>query len=237
MLAFLGLTFIAVSLLVAFTFIEQRSSKVRLLKSSPVVCVYNAPARYDSLPLKNYGIPIKIKQRSLAQVIFPKLTESGDLAYIYSWHDISDLEVPNRGLNPRDTKLNTILELAPLIKHHLQIEPNVSALKDQYRQIDKLAKLVAKSHIYAANVDTYEQGLAQIKNLVRKAGKLENVYVCLIREVLIGVMIADYNPESAKVLEGDFDWQYRHAKEEYQNMKEVASAYFQLLNESKNTQL
>lgn len=237
MLTFIGMTFIFLSIALLFIFIQQRSTKLALIKNSPVVFVYGASVRYPNLPLKNYGIPLKINNQSRVQVLFPNLTPSGDLEYIYYWHDLNNIEVIQKPGKSTATKLKTLQELAPLIKEHLQVAPNTLLLKGQYRQIKKLAYLVSTSDIYAGQLDTYERSLVQIEKLLRKADELQKVYIRLIREALIGVKIADYNPD---ILEGSqvaFDSQYQRIKEEYQNMKDVVNAYSQLLNESRNTQL
>lgn len=237
MLTFLGLTFILLSIALLFIFIYQRNTKLILVKSSPVIFVYGASVRYPNLPLKNYGIPLKINNQSRVQVLFPKLTPAGDVEYIYSWHDLSDIEIPQPTGSSTAKKLIEIQKLALIIKEHLQIEPEVLSLEEQYRRIKKLAYLVATSDIYAVYLDTYERYLVQINNLLNKADKLQKVYIRLIREALIGVKIAEYNSDFLEVSQVALDLQYQRIKEEYQNMKDVVNVYSQLLKESKNTQL
>lgn len=237
MLTFVGLSFILLSIALLFIFIYQRSTKLTLVKNSPVVFVYGACIRYPNLPLKNYGIPLKINNQSRVQVLFPKLTISGDVEYIYSWHDLSNIELPQPTGKSTAKKLDDLQKLALIIKEHLQIEPEVLSLKEQFRQIAKLANLVSTSDIYVGYLGTYEQALVQIDKLLNKAAQLQKVYIRLIREALIGAKIADYNPDLLEVSQVAFDSQYQRIKEEYQNMKDVVNVYSQLLKESRNTQL
>ena len=235
-LTFIGLTFIVLSMALLFVLIQQRSTKLELIENSSIVFVYGAEVRYPNLPLKNYGIPLQINNKSRVQVLFPKLTPSGDIEYIYSWHDLSDIEVPQEPRRFHNNNLKNLKEITLIIKEHLQIEPDTLSLKEQYIQIKKLANLISTSDIYAVHLGTYESALVQIENLLTKANELQKVYVRLIREALIGVKIAEYSPDILNFSKVTFDEQYQRIKEEYQNMKDVVNAYSQLLNESKNTQ-
>lgn len=145
----IGLIFIVL----LFIFSQQQSKKLRLVKNSPVVFVYGAQVRYPNLTLKNYGIPLKIKRQSKVKVLFPTLTTYGELEYIYSWHDLNDLDVSQTPGKSTDAKLSTIHYLAPIINYHLQSEPNALFLNEQYSQIKNLVYLVASSDLYADNLD------------------------------------------------------------------------------------
>lgn len=235
MLTFVGLTLILLSIALLCIFIYQRGTKLTLVRNSPVIFVYGASVRYPNLPLKNYGIPLKINNQSRVQVLFPKLTTSGDLEYIYSWHELSNIEIPQPLGKSTARKLNNLQNLALIIKQHLQIEPEVLSLKEQYGQIQKLANLVSTSDIYVGYLGTYERALLQIDKLLNKAAQLQKVYIRLIREALIGVKIAEYNPDMLEFSQVAFDSQYQRLKEEYQNMKDVVNFYSQLLKESQNT--
>lgn len=233
MLTLIGLTFIVL----LFIFIQQQSKKLRLVKNSPVVFVYDAQVRYPNLTLKNYGIPLKTNNQSKVKVLFPTLTTYGELEYIYSWHDLSDIDVSQKPGKFNDTKLKTIHYLAPIIKYQLKIEPNILCLNEQYNQIKNLAYLVSTSDIHANSLGTYERALIQIEKLLKKTDRLQKVYIRLIREALIGIKIAEYNPDILEFSQFAVDSQYQRVKEEYQNMKDVVNAYSQLLKESRNTQL
>lgn len=236
MLEFLGLAFIVVWCLAAFMFVQRRNTQIQLIKMNPVVWVDSAQIRYPSLPLQHYGIPLRIKDNNRLQVIFPQLTESGDVEYIYSWHDFRDIDIPDITYHHKDSKLRALQELAPVIKEQLKIEPEILALEKQYRKIDKLANLVATSDLYSGQLEVYKRALVQIEDAVKKAEQLQQLYIRLVRETLIGVQVAEYNPDSIQTSQLAFDLQYRQIKEEYQTLKDTVHAYSHLLKESKNTE-
>ncbi|MEP0755177.1 hypothetical protein NDA03_23455 [Trichocoleus sp. Lan] len=231
---FLIILVILVPLVIAYLINEKRKAKIKQIKNNTVVLVKGAEQKYPSLPLKNYGIPLMVRRQNRVQVVFPRLTPEGDVEYIYSWHPLNDVEVIEQNSKTNDPKLTTIKELAPIIHEHWQLEPEMSVLEEQYRKINDLADLVSTSDVYSVQVATYEKALLEVEKLLRKAEQLQKIYVRLIREALIGVKVAEYNPDRLIVSHLAFELQYQRMKEEYQHLKDVAHAYSQLLNESRN---
>lgn len=85
------------------------------------------------------------------------------------------------------------------------------------------------SELYLSQQEIYERALFQVENLLDKAEELQRVYVRLIREVLIGREIAQYSPDLLPNDSLAIDNQYKKIKEEYQYMKDTATAYAELL--------
>ena len=226
--------FIFLILALAYIITERRRTKIKQIKSSLVVLVKGAEQKYPNLPLKNYAIPLMVRRENRVQVVFPRLTQNGDVEYIYSWHELKDVQAITPISKTNDPKLTTIKELAPIIKEHWQIEPEMSALEQQYSKINNLANLVSTSDVYSVQIDTYDRALKEVEKLLSKAEQLQKIYVRLIREALIGVQVAEYNPDGLEVSQMAFDSQYQRLKQEYQTMKDVAHAYSQLLRESRN---
>jgi len=234
---FLGISFIVISLVLTFIFFQQRNTKLKLLKTTPIVGVNGLQVRYQNLALQNYAIPIKVVDKDKVQVIFPKLTKSGNVEYIYSWHYLINIYVPELSLKRKNRNINTIKAIGLLIKEKIQIEQDISVLEKQHDKITDLAHLVSFSEVYTNYVETYKRALGQIENVLEQARQLRGVYACLIKEVLIGLQVAEYNPDTLQVSQVAFDLQYRRIKEEYQNMKDAVNVYTQLLQESRNINL
>ena len=210
----------------------RRSKKIEKINSSDIVLVNGAEERYRNLSLKNYAIPVRIKERERVEVIFPRLTPDGDVEYLYSWHDLSDVEILRDETEINNVKLRAAKELAPLIKEHLLIEKEIFILDEQQQKLDDLADLVSTSDIYSSQLETYEKAILQIENLLEKAEQLQKIYIHLIREALIGIQIAGYNPDSIRDNRLAFDVQYQRIRQEYQYMKDVATAYSTLMREN-----
>lgn len=205
--------------------------KVKRLRRHVVLQVDGADTRYPDLPLGNLGILWQVKQLQRVQVIFPKLTSDGDVEYVYSWHDLKAVHLPR--LTKPDAydkaRLKAAQEMASLITEHLQLETELLNLRKQHQKISELLKLVTTSDFYANQQDVYERALAQVENLMDQAEALRQVYIRFIREVLIGNQLAGYDPSLLPDNQGAIDLQYRKMKQEYQMMKDVATAYTGLL--------
>ncbi len=85
---FLKILLIFLPLVIAYIIIERQNTKIKKIKSSNVVLVKDATVTYPGLPLNNYGIPLMTRRQSRVQVVFPRLTQDGDVEYIYSWHNL-----------------------------------------------------------------------------------------------------------------------------------------------------
>jgi hypothetical protein len=209
----------------------RRTKKIEQISSSDIILVDEAEKLYANLPLKNYGVPLRVKNRDRVEVIFPRLTPDGDVEYLYSWHNIDDVEVPGTHGDEKNVWLRAVKHLAPLIKEHLQIEQEIISLEKQHREISDLADLVSTSDMYSSQLELYDRALVQIENLLKKAEQLQAIYIHLVREALIGVRIAGYNPESIQDNRLAFDSQYQRIRSEYQHLKDVATAYAELRRE------
>ncbi|MEL7039696.1 MAG: hypothetical protein AAFO04_29435, partial [Cyanobacteria bacterium J06592_8] len=187
--------------------------------------VDGADTRYQDLPLGNLGVFCEVNEKRRIRVIFPKLTSQGDVEYIYSWHDLKSIHIPDFEKNQKSrVNFKTAQQLAFLIKEHIQfVEPEIFNLEKQWDKINELLDLVATSELYAGQQEIYERALFQVENLLNKAEELRQVYVRFIREVLIGRKIAGYNPHLLPDDSLAIDDQYKRIKEEYEYMKEFAN--------------
>lgn len=209
----------------------RRNKKIEKVLNTKIVLINEVEERYSNLCLKNYGLPLKVKERDKVQVIFPRLTPNGDVEYIFSWHNLDDVEIPEVEIYQNDIKLRAGKELAPLIKEHLQIEQEILSLEEQYQKVNDLADLVSTSELYSSQLDIYERAVVEIENLLEKAEQLQKIYIHLIREGLIGIQVAGYNPDNIRDNRLAFDSQYKRIKEEYQYMRDAATAYQELMRQ------
>jgi hypothetical protein len=209
----------------------RRTKRIEKILNSNIVFIHGFEERYSKLCLKNYGIPIKDNKRDKVQVIFPRLTAQGHVEYIFSWHSLDVVEIPNIETAQRDIKLRVGKELAPLIKEHLEIEQEILSLEEQDCKVNDLADLVSTSELYSSQLELYEQALVEIEKFLKKAKQLQNIYIHLIREGLIGIQVAGYNPDTIQNNRLAFDAKYQSMREEYQYMKDVATAYTELMHQ------
>lgn len=232
MLGILVAAFLIGAAVVWWMFLRQ---KLEWINSHALVYVQGADYRYPGLPLGNFGIPMRTKDSNgfkRVEVVFPRLTETGDVEYIYSWHRLQDvqmakpetIQVPGESMKLADG-------IMPIIQDHLQIDADITRLHQEYRKVNELADLVSTSNLYASQVHLYERALNQIDNLLRKAQELEQIYVHFIRETLIGLEVSRYDPAQ---ITGDvviFDAKYKQLKDEYLQMRDAATAYAELTSE------
>jgi len=209
----------------------RRNKKVKKILNTKIILINKVEERYSNLCLKNYGLPLKVKERDKVQVIFPRLTPNGDVEYIFSWHNLDDVEIPEVEIDQNDIKLRAAKELAPLIKEHLQIEQEILSLEEQYQKVNDLADLASTSELYSNQLDIYERAVVEIENLLEKAEQLKKIYIHLIREGLIGIQVAGYNPDNIRDNRLAFDLQYKRIKKEYQYMRDAATAYQELMRQ------
>jgi len=156
----------------------RRNKKIKKILNSHIILINEPEERYYKLCLKNYGIPLKINERAdKVQVIFPRLNVEGDVEYIFSWHSLGVVEIPDMETAQQDIKLRVGKELAPLIKEHLQIEQEILSLEEQECNVNNLADLVSTSELYSSQLELYEKALVQIENLLKKAKQFQNIYI------------------------------------------------------------
>lgn len=228
------ITSITIILLIALSgywFVFYPNQKIKRIKRNLVVEVDRVDSRYPNLPLSNLGIFFEVNEKRRIRVIFPKLTQEG-IEYIYSWHNLQSIRIPALEKTHTQGRINLKVaqELASLIKEHIQfVEPEILNLRKQWHRINELIDLVATSEFYASQQGIYKRALFQIERMLDKAEELEQVYIGFIREVLIGRQVAEYNlnllPDDGLAI----DDHYKIIREEYQNMKDTATAYAELL--------
>lgn len=229
----LGLVAI-VSASLATSWLIQRMRKLTWIRQHRLVYVSGAENRYPQLPLGNYGLPLETKTTDgflRVKVVFPRLTEAGDVEYIYSWHYLQNVAIVQMRLNQRvKVKFSFANDIAPVIQEHLQIDREIEQLNQKYAQLNQLANLIATSDLYATKIDLYERAINQVETLLSQAATLENIYVRLIRETLIGAKISQFDADSLTTRSINFLEQYQQVKESYLRLKDEATAYLELAN-------
>ncbi|BAU13478.1 hypothetical protein LEP3755_40170 [Leptolyngbya sp. NIES-3755] len=218
--------------LIAYLFLQYHNYKIRAIINSNVVTVEGAEDRYRNLPLGNFAVPHRFRGPDRVQVVFPTITDKGDVEYIYSWHSLKDVQPITLSRTHRQNKVRVMAELAPIMKEHLKLEQDTIALENQSVRINKIAQLVAVSDFYSSQLELYEKAIDETEKLIKKVEELSAVYVRIVRETLIGTRIADFNPDLLLDLHVPLDAQYERVKAEYQYMKDTAQAYYELLRES-----
>ncbi|MDJ0633556.1 MAG: hypothetical protein QNJ34_10245 [Xenococcaceae cyanobacterium MO_188.B29] len=210
---------------------QRRQRKIEYIKRSQVVTINNDELIQDDFILYNYGIPLEIKNSGIVEVVLPTLDSEGQLMYHYSFHYLSGLSIPKFKINQRKEELRAAQQLGYYIKEHFQIERDITALKEQDKRINDLAKLVLKSDIYSNQIEKYNKALIEIRKLIKKAEQLERLYINLVREGLIGIKISSYNTEDITNNLLIHNIKYERLREEYQYMKDVATAYGSIMRQ------
>ncbi|MEO0406275.1 MAG: hypothetical protein AAF289_02885 [Cyanobacteria bacterium P01_A01_bin.135] len=229
--AMLGfLTLVAVGSL--YYFIVYPYQKIRRMRRTLVVQVPGAEARFPGFPLGNIGIFANSDRRHRVRVIFPTLAPRDKVEYVSAWYDVHQLScpTPNRLPPKGQTNLEFAQELSFLVHDHVRfIEPEIQRLQDQRTQICQLRTLVATSDIHAGQQGSYDRALEQVNELLQKAEELQFAYVCTIREILIGRQVAAYDPSGLPPDSATIDSRYMAVREEYEQMKAIATAHTELL--------
>lgn len=218
---------------IAYLFLSHHNRQIQTVRGSNVVIVEGATDRYPNLPLGNFAVPNRFRSPDRIQVVFPMLTDAGDVEYIYSWHSLSAVTPMQLSRSHRQNKVRVMAELAPVIKEHLKLELDMIALENQLVKINKIAELVAVSDLYSSQLSIYERAIDETEKLINKVEELSRVYVRIVKETLIGTRIAEFNPDLMLDLHVPLDEQYDRVKSEYQFMKDSAHAYYELLRESR----
>lgn len=218
--------------LIAYLYLQYQNYQIRTIRNSDVVIVKGAEDRYPNLSLGNFAVPHRFRAPDRVQVVFPTITDAGDVEYIYSWHSLKSVTPVTLSRTDRQNKIRVMAELAPVMKEHLKLELDTVALEKQFEKINKIAKLVSVSDFYASQLETYEKAIDETNKLIQKVDELSAVYVRIVRETLIGTRIAEFNPDLLLDLHVPLDAQYERVKAEYQFMKDTTQAYYDLLKES-----
>lgn len=244
-------------LLLPYMWIKELSTKrqIKKIKSHAVVLIKNLPEDlyFDTnkcVYLTDsesdiFAILTKISQPKTYKLTIPFVYYTGynhcvQLEYdstIYKLNNVSNVKSIIRFGATNNYKLTTVQQLAPIINEHLQIKAEIKKLRKQYVKISKLAKLVAASDIYNERLHIYETALRKIINCSNQAEQLQQSYTRLVREMLIGIKVAEEELKYLPDRETSFDLQYQRIQEEYNIMKDVATAYYQLLKDSRHTQV
>jgi hypothetical protein len=217
---------------IAYFFLSHHNRQIQTVRDSDVVVVEGAIDRYPNLPLGNFAVPNRFRSPDRVQVVFPMLTDAGEVEYLYSWHSLKSVTPAVLSRTHRQNKVRVMAELAPLIKEHLRLELDRVALENQMTKIQKIAELVAVSDLYSSQLGTYERAMDETEKLICKVEELSRIYVRMVKEALIGTRIAEFNPDLLLDLHVPLDEQYTRVKSEYQFMKDSAQAYYDLLKES-----
>lgn len=226
----LGVVLLAIATLVVL--VVQHLRKLHHVKMHRPLHVRGATNRYPNLPLGNYGVPMRMGDASRphrVEMIFPRLTDDGDVEYLYSWHNLADVERVRSG--PKSSAPQALVSsLAPIILQHLQIEADLADLDAKQTKLHQAIDLVSTSEFYASQISIYQQANAQLESLVNQAEALRNLHIRLIRESLIGTHLAKL--DASVMLDGspDFEQEYQRLKEEFLYLKESAVAYSELLH-------
>ena len=189
--------------------------------------------------IKNSTQP-KIYTLTIPFLYYNQYDSSVDLHYYSTIHWLNDISNVNSVIKQKvktNYKLTTAQQLAPIIQEHLQIKAEIEELRQRDIKISNVAKLVATSDIYNDRLHIYKTALSKIRNCTKQAEQLHQSYTRLVKEMLIGIKVAEENFEHLPDRETSFDLQYQRLQEEYNFMKDKVSAYYELLKDSRNIQL
>lgn len=226
------ITFVSIVIIFVIFLITARASIIRFLR---VIQINNQYVFLEidkelDYPLGNLGIFSQLNNKQdKVLVIFPNLTKDGDLEYISCWYDLVDVFVYSLEAPVRHENLIIMQQLSPTIQEHLQIEKDISKLEKQEQDLKQLLKLISSSDLYSEQKDIYDRALEQVQKMIDRAIELEKIYIRLVREILIGKELSNFNPN--KIIDDyiEIDSQYKKVKEEYQHLKDTANAYTELL--------
>ena len=224
------LVLIIIVFLVVFYF-SINNPKIEAIKNSKIVVVKQLKNNSNSLLLGNYCILIQFINPSRIEVVSPSLNHRGDVVYNSFWCFLSEISIPKSKRDRSSIEFNTVQKLSFYIKEHLTIEQEVDTLQKQYQKIKDLTRLVSKSEIYADRIEIYGRATVEIEKLIYKAKQLENLYIQVIRDSLIGIKIANYNLDYIQDKQLAYQSQYTKIKHEYNFMKDTAKAYGELMRQ------
>lgn len=230
---FLFILIILIFAAIIISLIYFRQRKINKILENKVVFVHSNRTDNNNLLLGKYGITLQRYNSSQVEVIFPKLNESGDLVYVSKYYYLAEISIPRSDKHKNKIEFQMAKDLAKYIKEHLQTEKEIEDLVLQYQQVHDLKKLVLKSDMYSNQIDVYEKAIKEIKKLIAKAKELEKMYIQIVREGLIGIKIANYNPNNIKDNQIAHQMMYKRVKDEYQYMKDTAHAYGELMRQRK----
>ena len=56
----------------------RRNKKIEKILNTKIILINGIEEKYSNLCLKNYGLPLKVKERDKVQVIFPRSSHFGE---------------------------------------------------------------------------------------------------------------------------------------------------------------
>lgn len=188
----------------------------------------------SSFPLNGLGIFIELNQtKDSVHLVFPYLDEAGELKYCFQWYDLLRVKIhPFPQEENKDTKVWLIQQISSFVQQHLKIQQEISKQEQEKRQIEHLLTLVAASQLYRDREGIYERALDQVEQIIEKGRKLEQIYTSLIREILIGKQLSEYDANRIPNSHLALDSQYQQIKEEYESLKDQSTAYTELIKKS-----
>lgn len=189
----------------------------------------------SSFPWNGLGIFIELNQtKDSVHLVFPFLDETGELKYHFQWYDLLQVKIhPFHQQENKDTNVWLIQQISSFVQQQLKIQQEISEQEKEKRQIEHLLTLVAASQLYGDRKGIYERALAQVEQIVEKGKKLEQIYTSLIRELLIGRQLSEYDPNRISNKHLALDNQYQQIKEEYESLKDQSTAYTELMKRNK----
>lgn len=206
----------------------NRRRKVRQqVENNAIAWIKGAKLRYPDLLLENYGVLLKVEDTNRVEVIFPFLTPKGSVEYIHSWHELTDVQISGRKLTQSE-KFEVACEVVSVIKEYLNVGSEVAALEEQSEQINRLVGLISTSDLYASQLSIYKRALAQVQELLERAEELRQLYTQIIREALIGIQLAEYNPRIIQDHRLMYRERHQQLKAEYQSVKDMVKTYSRL---------
>ncbi|MFW6296228.1 MAG: hypothetical protein ACOC04_03450 [Halothece sp.] len=202
--------------------------KFEKIKSKKVILEVNKETNFS---LGSLGICKEINQnKNEVLVLFPTLTDNGDLEYKTFWYHFSNINIHD--ITNKETSNKNFLvmqKIAGFIQEQMEIEKAIVKQKEEQEKIKKLINLASSSKIYTDQINLYERAFSELQNLIDKGEKLKEVYFELVRENLIGKELLDYDPDQILNNHSVVESQYQQIREEYENLKDTATAYAEML--------
>ena len=207
---------------------DQRYIKIKNILKAKVVLINSRHHSNKCFLLGNYGIVVDSRNSTEIKVVVPELTQNGELIFIDFWYYTPVISIPK--VSAKSTmELDSARELCNYVQEHLKIEQELLVFESKHNEIDNLSRLIANSEVYSHQIDTYNKALTEIKQLLNKAIQLENLYLTMIKEVLLGLKLAQYDPNSINGNQINHQIQFDRLQEEYEYMKDTARAYDELM--------
>lgn len=185
---------------------------------------------------KRYIVPIewkKDKQRQawLVRYVSPHLYE-GKLDIHEGIESIRSVKPISQKQASRSIPLAAMLKIAhPTQIAYQRVFPQITQLRQQINELQRLRNLAASSRLYGGKVSLYERAIAQCEQLQQNTTHFFNQISEYIEEVLIGAELAAFDPQSLPDpidVEFDLQSQYSAIQEQFERLKVEVEIYSQL---------